>query len=158
MLCAVLSPLHVDGRRLEPGAEVSLDSGTYRRLAALGVVRLAEEHRAIEEAKAEADRFREAAEAEAEADRDRLLAEAEAAPAEVTLELHAPVLAPVNRGGLVADIPDPDPEPTDDLDSLDRDALKAIVRDEALEGVDLRLGDDRLREAIRRARLGPAEA
>lgn len=158
MLCAVLSPLHVDGRRLEPGAEVSLDAGTYRRLAALGVVRLAEEHRAIEEAKAEADRFREAAEAEAEADRDRLLAEAEAPATEPALELHAPVFAEIDRGALLDDLPEPDPEPTDDLDSLDRDALKAIVRDEALEGVDLRLGDDRLREAIRRARLGLAEA
>lgn len=135
MLCAVLSPLHVNGRRLDPGAEVELDPGVYRRLAALGVVRLAEEHRAIEEASAEADRFREAATAEAEAERDRLLAEAEAAqPPEP---------------------PDPAPE-GDDLAELSDRKLKALVRDEALDGVDLRYRGDRLRDQIRAARAAKA--
>lgn len=138
MNCIVTSPIHLMGKRIEPGETVSLSDPDFERLHALNCVVSTEEH----EAKLAAARE------QAEFDR-QVEAELDEVRARVKARMSAEKSEPATREKLESELGRVASMLDELADTEGAEALKDFARrHELTEGLDLRLGAEKLAAAL----------
>lgn len=139
--CMTVSAFHMRPLgRIEEGTAIELPERDFARLSGLGCVITLAQHEVEEQARAELAALEQRMKDAAEEAKDKVLA-AERARADEAARAAASV----------EELEEPAPriiESVDRLDLMDKRGLKAFAKREGL-GVDLRLGEEALRDAIR---------